>query len=82
MTKTQFKYGDIPTAQGRTLLSRDQMKIGQVEAYLEPKRLKLGEVLTSTGQILEKSDMELGEVWKGKGRVGIESEQVKSMGVL
>ena len=67
LTRRQMAIGDLPSANSKSLLTRDQFKSGVENSELLQNQVRaLGEVVTSTGLILESEDMLMGEVWGDK----------------
>ena len=67
MTKTQFNDGTLNNQlNSKSLLNADQFVSGIQTERLKMKTLKTGEIVTSTGLILETDDMVNGEVWGDK----------------
>ena len=67
MTKTQFNDGTLNNQlNSKSLLNADQFVSGIQTERLKMKTLKTGEIVTSTGLILETDDMVDGEVWGDK----------------
>lgn len=66
LTKTQFNDGTLPTIHSKSLLNSDQFVSGIQTEQLKRQTLATGEIVTSTGLILETDDMVNGEVWGDK----------------
>ena len=67
LTKSQFNDGTLPSQlNSKSLLNADQFVSGIQTEQLKRQTLATGEIVTSTGLILETDDMVNGEVWGDK----------------